>query len=271
MHSLKNSLNKRIYALRLSSARCARVWKGRYWREHNDARVISCSHCPKLSGDRSRCTVPFGSPIRKCVSAAQEANLHSLNDRNVLEIGFGKHSIARRLVLDAGGAWTGIEPTLPRSRQAALGTGGFGHVAAIPFPDDSFDRVVGIQTLEHWEEPLPDPGLETDYAASFRELFRVLRPNGSIYFDAPIHLHGHEMFITGDIDRIRGLLDPALWRDVRIEKWRENHAPLERYRAPERDARTWEQAVSSYSQALLEQIRNERSAWLITISATARK
>lgn len=271
MHSLKNSLNKRIYAMRLSSAASARVWGDRYWREHNGVRAIACNHCPKLSSDRSECTVPFGSPIRKCVSAAQEANLHSLTGANMLEIGFGKHSIARRLVVSAGGSWTGIEPTLPKSKQAALGTGGFGHVTAIPFPDDTFDIVVGIQTLEHWEEPLPDPGLKVGYAASFSEIARVLKPEGSIYFDAPIHLHGHEMFIAGDVDRIRGLLDPALWRDVRIEKWRQDHAPLDRYRTPERDARTWEKAVASYSRTLLEEILNERSVWLMTIRATVRK
>ena len=271
MHSLKNSLSKRIYAMRLTSAGCAKVWKNQYWHEHSGVRLVSCSRCPKLSSDRSRCSIPHGSPIRKCVSAAQEAHLHSLDDKNLLEIGFGKHSIARQLVTDAGGSWTGIEPTLPRSRKAALGKGGFGHVAAIPFPDNTFDIVVGVQTLEHWEESLPDPGLVTDYAASFNEIFRVLRPNGSIYFDAPIYLHGHEMFIAGDIDRIRGLFDPALWRDVRIEKWRENHAPLERYATPESDARTWEQAVTSYPPALLADIRNERSVCLIAISAITTK
>ena len=271
MHSLKNSLSKRIYSLRLSNAGCARVWKQPYWHMHKGARVISCRHCPKLSRDQSRCSISFGSPIRKCVTAAQEANLHSLYDKNLLEIGFGKHSIARQLVTDAGGTWTGIEPTLPKSTKAALGKGGFGHVTAIPLPDDTFDIVVGIQTLEHWEEPLPNPSLATDYAASFNEIFRVLRPNGSIYFDAPIFLHGHEMFIAGDIDRIRGLFDPALWRDVNIEKWREDHVPLERYPTPNTDARTWEKAVTSYSPAMLAAIRNERSVWLITISAITQK
>ncbi len=94
--------------------------------------------------------------MRKCSTAAQEANSHSLFNKDLLEIGFGKHSIPRHLVTDAGGTWTGIEPMLPRSKKAGFGRGGYGYAGNIPFPDCSFDIVTGIQSLEHWEEPLPD-------------------------------------------------------------------------------------------------------------------
>jgi len=246
------------------------VWSGDYYQERDGVRVISCKTCPKFDADKVKCTIPFGSPIRKCISAAQEANLHSLAGKDLLEIGFGKHSIPRRLVEDAGGTWTGIEPMLPASQPAALGRGGHGQVAEIPFADATFDVVAGIQTLEHWEEPLPNSERTSGYAECLREIHRVLKRGGTIYFDAPVNLHGHEMFIAGDFERIRGLLDPALWQDIKIERWRENYAPLERYPTPAGDVNSWQQSVTSYSDDLLRDIRENRSVSLVTISAVKR-
>ena len=267
MHSFRNSVAKRLYTWRLSSERCARDWRAQYWREEHGLRVVACSNCPKLDAAGAACSVPFGSPIRKCVTAAQEANLHGLHGMDMLEIGVGKHSIPRRLVRSAGGTWTGIEPMLPRSKTAGLGRGGFGHVAAIPFPDATFDIVTGIQSIEHWGEPLPDPDLETGHEKGLEEVFRVLKPGGLIYFCAPLHLHGHEMFIVGDIERIRGLFAPLPWEDIVIELWRAEHEPLERFVAPDGDFRTWEHAVTSYPADLLDEIRRHQSVSLITIKA----
>jgi SAM-dependent methyltransferase len=267
VHSIRNSLTKRLYTWTLSSAECARRWGQQYWHEEDGLRVVACRNCPKFDPAAAACTVPFGSPIRKCVTAAQEANLHSLNGLDLLEIGVGKHSIPRRLVTSAGGTWTGIEPMLPRSKAAKFGRGGFGHVAAIPFPDASFDFVTGIQSIEHWGEPLPDPDLESDHAKGLAEVFRVLRPGGRIYFCAPLHLHGHEMFIAGDIDRIRGLFAPQPWEDLVIELWRTQHEPLDRFVAPDADYQTWGRAVTSYPNEVLDEIRAHRSVALVTIKA----
>ncbi len=267
MHSLKNSIAKRVYTWRLRNDRCARVWQGDFWNERDGRRVVACATCPKFDAGAQACSVPFGSPLRKCVTAAQEANLHSLNGKDLLEIGFGKHSIPRLLVTGAGGTWTGIEPMMPRERPAAMGQGGFGHVADIPFPDASFDVVAGIQSIEHWSEPLPDPDLKTGHAAGLEEVWRVLRPGGSIYFCAPIHLHGDEMFIAGDMQRIRALFDPLPWQDLVLETWREDHAPLDRYATPDSDRSTWPEAVTSYPQERLEEIAATRSVYLLTIKA----
>lgn len=267
VHSLRNSVSKRLYTWRLKSDECARVWTGQYWQERDGERVISCISCPKFLAEEVECSIPFSSPIRKCVSAAQEANLHSLSEKTLLEIGFGKHSIPRKLVEDAGGTWTGIDPMLPTSKQATVGGRGFGKVANIPFPDCTFDVVAGIQSIEHWYEPWADARLETGYAASLQEVYRVLKPDGSIYFCAPIHLHGHEMFIVGDVQRIRRLFDPLPWKNITIERWREDYSPLERYRTPDRDVKLWERSVTSYPRELLEDILENRSVSLITIKA----
>ena len=267
MHSVKNSLVKRFYTFRLKSRKCAKLWGKGYGQANNDKLIISCQYCPKFDAKNIKCSISFGSPVRKCSTAAQEANLHSLTNKNLLEIGFGKHSIPRQLVRDVGGTWTGIEPMLPQSTKAALGKGGYGHVADIPFPDCTFDIVTGIQCLEHWEEPLPNIELNWNYGECLKEVHRVLKPNGSIYFDAPIHLHGHEMFITGDIDRIRSIFDSKLWHKIKIEIWREEYKPLERYPVPAGDYLSWKNSVKNYPQEQLDDIRENGSVYLITIKA----
>ena len=267
MHSLKNSISKRLYTRRLSSDKCAHEWKDKYWQDKDGMRAISCSECPKFTADDVSCSIPFGSPVRKCATAAQEANLHSLSGKDLLEIGFGKHSIPRRLVKSAGGTWTGIEPLLPTTKKATIGKSGFGHAADIPFPDCTFDVVVGIQSIEHWDEPLPVASLKAGHAAGLEEIYRVLKPGGSIYFCAPIYFHGHEIFITRDIERIHQLFEPLPWKNVIFEMWRENYLPLERYQTPDSEVKKWEQSVSSYSHELLEDILANRSVSLLTIKA----
>jgi hypothetical protein len=95
----------------------------------------------------------------------------------------------------------------------------------------------------------------------------VLKPSGSVYFCAPIHLHGHEAFVTGDIPRIRALFDPLLWKNITIERWREDYYPLERYRTPEADRATWEGCVTSYPDEMLEEILANESVSLVVITA----
>lgn len=267
MHSLKNSIAKRLYSYRMSNARCASLWQGEYWKEDGDLRRIDCRSCRRFDTRREQCSVRFGSPVRKCVTAAQEANLHSLHGMDLLEIGFGKHSMPRRLVRAAGGTWTGIEPMMSASEKAEIGKGGFGYVSDLPFEDESFDIVVGIQSIEHWAEPLPDANARIGHDIGLREVHRVLKPGGTIYFCAPIHLHGHEMFIAGDTGRIRALFERDMWQDVVLEKWREDFAPLERYPTPEADLKTWPQSVSSYEKAQLDAIRESGSVHLLTIKA----
>ena len=157
------------------------------------------------------------------------------------------------------------------TKKAYIGRGGFGHVADIPFPDCTFDIVAGIQSFEHWDEPLPDASMEIGHAAGLRDIHRVLKPNGSIYVCAPLYLHGHEMFIAGDVQRIRSLFEPHKWKNVIIEKWRENYSPLERYQTPASDRKLWDASVVSYSRELLDDILANRSVALITITADKAK
>jgi SAM-dependent methyltransferase len=231
---------------------------------------VACRSCPKFAAHRGVCAVPFGSPLRKCVTAAQEAHLHSLEGQALLEIGFGKHSIPRQLVTAAGGSWTGIDPLGSAADAPRVGSACRGDVGSIPFPDATFDMVTGIQTLEHWSDPLPDGGPPPGYARGLAEVHRVLKPGGSIYFDAPIHLHGHEMFIAGDIERIRSLFDPVHWTDLTLESWRRDYAPLARYPTPTPDQAWWNKSVTTYPDEQLDAIVREGSVWLLTVTASKR-
>src|SRR5690606_18322671 len=159
----------------------------------------------------------FGTTLRKCIVASIESHFHSCQGLSALEIGFGHFWLPRNLILRSGGQWTGIEPR--QRNPARLGEGGHGQAGDIPFGDETFDLVYGIQSLEHWAQGYRTVAKGFTYADYLREVHRVLKPGGKAYFDVPIHDHGHEMFIMGDLTSIRRLFDPTVWTDVLFEKW----------------------------------------------------
>jgi SAM-dependent methyltransferase len=268
MHGPKTSLARAWYRLSTRRRLARNEWRARYWEERGGERIIACPRCPKLDAARRVCRVPFGSPLRKCVVASMEAHLANTRGLRVLEIGYARRSYGKRIVELAGGSWTGIEPLV--RRPARLGAGGYGHAGRIPFPDAAFDLVFGNQSFEHWEEPLPSGERPPSYAECLAEIWRVLRPGGTLYLDAPIHLHGHEMFVAGDIPRIVALFSDELWRDVVVERWRYEHAPLPRYPTPEADIRYVQSTIRSYDPAYIADLQKNGSVWLLVVTATKR-
>ncbi|MCL4867956.1 MAG: methyltransferase domain-containing protein [Anaerolineae bacterium] len=57
-----------------------------------------------------------------------------------------------------------------------------GDLRQLPFPDNSFDAAVCIQTLEHVNEPM----------RVINEIGRVLKPGGRFYLSAPMSWHQHQ-------------------------------------------------------------------------------
>ena len=150
MRNLKASLLKRIYGAKANPAAARRQFEKPFWSEAKGERHIACRSCPKFDTGRERCTVPFGTPIRKCIVASIEAHMYDCTGKDVLEIGFGTFTLPKNLALRSGGTWTGIEPR--RTEKAEFGKGGYGHAGDIPFEDATFDFIYGIQSLEHWRE-----------------------------------------------------------------------------------------------------------------------
>jgi SAM-dependent methyltransferase len=265
MPNPKTQIAQAWYRFRTRRRLASNEWSRDYWYERDGERIVPCRQCPKLDARRERCSVPFGSPLRKCVTAATEAHLGATRGSLALEVGSYKRSFARLVVEQAGGSWTGIEP---QARVAArIGGEGYGHAGEIPFPTETFDVAFAIQSFEHWEEPLPSIERSPSYRECLAEIWRVLKPGGSLYVDAPIHLHGHEMFVAGDIPRILALFDGALWEHIVVERWRYDHAPLPRYPTPEVDAQGALTTLETYASAAIRDLQRNATVWLLTIQA----
>jgi SAM-dependent methyltransferase len=270
MHGAKSSFARAWYRLGTRRRLARNEWSGQYWEERDGLRSVPCRRCPKFDARHARCGVPFGSPLRKCVVAATEAHLKSTRGLRALELGYARRSYGKRIVELSGGSWTGVEPLVDRSRAPRLGAGGYGHAGEIPFPDGTFDLVFGNQSFEHWEEALPDGSKPPSYNECLAEIWRVLRPGGSLYLDAPIHLHGHEMFVAGDVARILALFAGALWTDVTAERWRYDHDPLPRYPTPAADVGYVCGTIKSYDTTVIADLQTNGTVWLLAITAVKR-
>ena len=270
MHGPKSSIARAWYRLGTRRRLRRNEWRSPYWYEQDGDRIVACRLCPKFDARTAACSIPFGSPVRKCVVAATEAHLRDCRGLKVLEIGYARRSYPKEIIEKSGGSWTGIEPLLPRDQIAEIGAGGYGHAGEIPFPDETFDLVCGNQSLEHWGDPLPNGQSPPSYESCLREVRRVLKSAGRLYLDAPIHLHGHEMFVAGDIDRIRQLFDGDEWHDVSFERWRYDHEPLPRYPTPVTDIGYGGGTVRSYDPAFIEDVQTNGTVWLLAVTAVKR-
>ncbi|NNL56290.1 MAG: class I SAM-dependent methyltransferase [Pseudomonadales bacterium] len=268
MHSKKNSILKRWHSLTAKPKSLQKKWVGQFWLEDSDyLRSVQCANCRSFNRAKQECSISFGTPLRKCVVSSIEAHFNNCAGKDVLEIGFGRFMLARNLIRRSGGTWTGIEPQIDPGQKPVIGKGGHGDAANIPFPDNTFDMAFGIQSIEHWGQKVGGR-TPSNYSECLAEICRVIKPGGNIYFDAPIYFHGHEMFIANDLPRIRALFSDDLWREVKIEKWREQYQPLERYPPPTAVLqRDWPVELESYTLESLEPIREHGSVYMIAITA----
>ncbi len=267
MHSKKESLLKRWHSLRINPKTCEKKWAEQYWTEKDGCRVISCKNCPSFDASQQACDINFGTPLRKCVVSSIEAHFYNCQNKNVLEIGFGRFKLAKNLIHRSGGTWTGVEPKRPKNEKPVIGKGGYGHAAHIPFPDQTFDKVFGIQSMEHWGQKSNAVLDASSYPECTDEIHRVLKPEGSVYLDAPIHLHGNEMFIMGDIEKIKSLFPTDKWKNIHIERWREDYAPLQRHTPLQNEFDDWEIEITSYPDEQIAKAKADGIVWLFTITA----
>ena len=97
MSGPRDSINKRWHAWTASPKKCRARWRAPYWKEQDGFRDIACRDCRRFDQVGTACSVPFGTPTRKCATAAIEANLNDTPAGNVLEIGFGGAALLERL------------------------------------------------------------------------------------------------------------------------------------------------------------------------------
>jgi SAM-dependent methyltransferase len=268
MHSKKGSILKRWHSLTASPARCQKKWAGDYRApESSGVYQVRCKDCRSFDAAKQACSIGFGTPLRKCVVSSIEAHFNNCPGKQMLEIGFGRFMLARSLIRRSGGTWTGVEPKISKSITPTIGKGCHGSATDIPFADETFDMAFGIQSIEHWGQKVHG-GTPADYTECLEEIYRVLKPGGSVYFDAPVYFHGHEMFIMGDMPRILAQFSPDLWENVAIEKWREDYAPLQIY-PPSQTVLTgdWPAEIESYSDAQVEAAKANASVYMIAITA----
>ncbi|ACD89418.1 Methyltransferase type 11 [Chlorobium limicola DSM 245] len=265
MSNLLLSLKKRSYLFSVKT-KLRKEWNTPYSFEDEGFTVIPCRMCPKFDSDKNRCSVPFGSPLRKCVTASIEANLSVFSGIHALEIGCGNWSYAKQILEHTGSSWVGVDPLPAKKKIKSIRTT-YGHAASLPFDNQSFDLVFGIQTLEHFVDRHEHIAEAASYEQCLGEIWRVLKPGGAIYFDVPIHHHGHEMFIMGDTERIKNLFHPGMWKNLSFQKWRYDYAPLAKY--PPRPGETvrWPACVCSYPAPEMEKVRDHGFIWLLTIQA----
>lgn len=88
-------------------------------------------------------------------------------------------------------------------------------IASIPVPDARFDAVIFSQVMEH----LPKPDLVV------RELFRILKPGGRLFYSAPLFFHEHETpydFFRYTQFGVRHIFESAGFRVPEV-KWLEGY------------------------------------------------
>jgi arsenite methyltransferase len=142
----------------------------------------------------------------------------------VLEVGFGGGGAIARLLTITHGRVTGVEISEPMLRKAhrrfrrQLEEGRVelrnGDVMDLPFPDDSFDRVLSVNTIYFWPEAV----------AGLRETLRVLLPGGRLVLatdpaermrQRSYTQHGFRFFDDAELE---ALLSAAGFSDVRVAR-----------------------------------------------------
>lgn len=267
MHSKKESLLKRWHSLRINPKVCKKKWQHQYWNDSDGCRVVSCKTCPSFNVKQQACGINFGTPLRKCVVSSIEAHFYDCKNKDVLEIGFGRFKLAKNLIQRSGGTWTGVEPRRPENETPVIGKGGYGHATHVPFPDQTFDKVFAVQSMEHWGQKAGGVREPSSYSECIAEISRVLKPGGTVYLDAPVHFHGNEMFIMGDVEKVRSLFPLDQWKNIHIEKWRENYSPLQRYTPSQNEFNDWPVEITSYPDDQVAKAKANGVVWLLVVTA----
>jgi SAM-dependent methyltransferase len=193
--------------------------------------VPACSDCTYLVGNQCqahltaeevfRRTFP-PPPIGGCEGPIARSYLEMIKPgMRVLEVGCGSWGLIRDRCLEVGAHFEGIDAETEYFGVKNIATR-FENLADLSFEDESFDLVIGNQTMEHWAEY----GCRTEWG--LYQCFRVCKPGGQVLLNVPIHYHGTHLFLLGQIDRIRALFEPFS-DSISMEEWGKQSQPIPAY------------------------------------------
>lgn len=188
--------------------------------------AVDCLNCRFLAS-RSCLALPADWPpiqvnqLRACVVAIVSEYCDLIKpEHRVLEIGCGTWSPIRDYCLMIGAVWDGVDVQSTYYGKPTIATR-IESVEALSFADESFDFVIGNQTLEHWEEfgCRPELGLW--------QCFRCCKPGGWVLLNVPIGFHGSRMFVECNLGAIHNLFRKFAAEVMLISRRRES-TPLPR-------------------------------------------
>ena len=187
---------------------------------------INCRDCKYFDKENIKCRVEGGSPIRKCVVAINKELAKEIKDMNkpvkILEVGCGSWSYIKDNI-SGNVSWEGIDVVEEDRKGRQTIATKVGSVENIPFADESFDIVLANQSMEHWYE------YGVTFDRGLAEISRILKSEGKLILNIPIHLHGHRWFLKGEVEKIKNLFKGDYWNNMIFEKWRFDPVPLEKY------------------------------------------
>jgi SAM-dependent methyltransferase len=116
--------------------------------------------------------------LHQLIFQSLETELPDWRSKRILDAGCGTGAILERLGGTDRNVGVDLAPeAISFCRQRGLSNAQQGDVAALPFPDDTFDAAICSSVIYHeWV---------ADVGAVLRELHRVLRPEGILILNAP--------------------------------------------------------------------------------------
>ncbi len=172
--------------------------------------MTECSECHMRAGDnclaykiaqdtmgrRDQLQPP---PLGACMIPIVDIYLTFISEgMSVLDIGCGSWDRVKSYCEEVGAHYEGIDINIEYMGKKTIATQ-IENLMNLSFPDESFDVVVGNQTMEHWSEN----GCRLGWG--LYQCFRVCKPNGRVLMNVPIHFHGTRQFRRGEIKELRDL------------------------------------------------------------------
>ena len=109
-------------------------------------------------------------------------------------------------------------------------------------------------------------------AAAFGVGKTIAETSIETYFDEELelfidNLYEEAEFKMGDVEKVRSLFPEDQWKNVYIEKWREDYSPLPRYTPSQNEFNDWPIEVTSYPEDQISKTKANDVVWLLTVTA----